>query len=119
MRQRRTLAVVLALAALAVGVLTLFLRPHEPHENAVAVDATNLPKKVSSGEQVATGLVAQPPITSYPPVTEPTSPVLADVRKIDTAFKLLAECRREHWCPTGTECAKTASGELGCYASNC
>ena len=119
MRQRRTLAV--ALAASAVGVLTLFLMSHE---NAnPAVELSTLPQKVISQEQVTVPVLAQPPTISLsPPVsrTEPTSAtVLADVGRIDTAFKLLAECRREHWCPNGTECAKTASGELGCYASNC
>lgn len=120
MRQRRTLAV--ALVALAVGVLALFLRPHENANPNPAVEP-NLPQKVTSGEQVTgPSLVAQPPITSSPPVfrTEPVPrAALADMGKIDTAFKLLAECRREHWCPTGTECARTAAGELGCYASNC
>lgn len=126
MRQRTLLVLVVGVSFVVALLGGLLLRTSDTKAGGAM--------PVVAGSESASGPVS--PNAAPPPIRAPSGPLpsqrnvtpttalVADeiqhsVQEVSAGIKELADCRSEHRCPAGTECARTADGRLGCYASNC
>lgn len=123
MRQRTLVLVVAGISFVAAFVVFRLLRPENPGTGAALPVVAGLESSrpavavaLSSGAVDPTSDTQGGRASAAPTFDGQNQRALADVSR---NFAELADCRSQHRCPNGMECARSSAGALGCYVSNC